>query len=108
MTQWAFVAAHCLAKPRSVRSTPFGPEPYVYKIGGKIFALLGHWQGKEIVSVKCDPDRSTSLRASFASIVPGYHLNKEHWNTLFLDGSLDESLISELIDHSYDLVKPKR
>jgi predicted DNA-binding protein (MmcQ/YjbR family) len=98
------VAAHCLAKPKAVRTRPFGPEPLVFKVSKKMFALLGHLNGNEIVSVKCDPERSTTLRTSFAAIVPGYHLNKEHWNTLVLDGSLATSLVLELVDHSYDLV----
>jgi predicted DNA-binding protein (MmcQ/YjbR family) len=98
------VAAHCDGKPRSVRTRPFGPEPLVFKVGGRIFALLGRNDGAEAVSLKCDPERSPVLRASYRSIIPGYHLNKEHWNTVRLDGSVPAALVTELIDHSYDLV----
>lgn len=100
----AAVAAHCDGKPRAVRTRPFGPEPLVFKVGGRIFALLGRRAGTEAVSLKCDPERSPVLRASYRSIIPGYHLNKEHWNTVQLDGSVPAALITELVDHSYDLV----
>jgi predicted DNA-binding protein (MmcQ/YjbR family) len=103
----AAVEDYCGAKPSSKRTKPFGPEPIVFKIRGKMFALLGEHAGHESVSLKCDPERSTTLRESFAAIVPGWHLNKEHWNTLHLDGSLATSLVHELIDHSYELVAAK-
>ncbi len=102
--RYADVAAHCAKQPGSQRTRPFGPEPLVFKVGGKIFALLGHREGHDSVSLKCDPERSTVLRTSYAAIIPGYHLNKEHWNTLILDGSLPASLVKQLIDHSYELV----
>lgn len=104
----AEVSAYCLAKPGSKRTKPFGPDPTVFKVATKMFALVGHWQGREIVSLKCDPVRSGFLRTSFDEIVPGYHLNKEHWNTLFLDGALPRSLVAELVDHSYELVATSR
>lgn len=104
------VAAYCDSKPGSSRTWPFGPSPLVFKAAGKMFALLGHLEGMEVVSLKCDPERSIVLRASFGAIVPGYHLNKAHWNTLYLDGSLPPSLVHELIDHAIDLVvgSPRR
>ena len=100
----ADITAYCSSRPGSACSTPFGPEPLVFKVAGKMFALVGHLDGKEVVSLKCHPDRSSVLRTSFDAIVPGYHLNKQHWNTLVLDGSLPAPLVTELIDHSYDLV----
>jgi predicted DNA-binding protein (MmcQ/YjbR family) len=100
----AEVAAYCGSRPGATATRPFGPEPLVFKVAGKMFALLGELNGQAVVSLKCDPDRASVLRASFAAITPGYHLNKEHWNTLVLDGSLPAPLIEELIDHSFDLV----
>jgi predicted DNA-binding protein (MmcQ/YjbR family) len=80
----------------------------VFKVAGRMFALLGRLDGNDVVSLKCEPERSSVLRTSFPAIVPGYHLNKEHWNTLVLDGSLPAPLVTELIDHSYDLASSPR
>jgi predicted DNA-binding protein (MmcQ/YjbR family) len=102
------VVAYCGSRPGAVASRPFGPEPLVFKAAGKIFALVGGRSGRAAVSLKCDPDRSLLLRTSFAAITPGYHLNKEHWNTLALDGSLPARLVKELIDHSHELVTRAR
>lgn len=98
------VEAYCDQRANSERTTPFGPSPLVYKLGGKIFALLGQYQERDSVSLKCDPDRAMILRDSYPSIIPGYHLNKTHWNTVILDRSVPAGLIKELIDHSYALV----
>lgn len=100
----AEVTAHCRSKPGASATTPFGPSPLVFKVGGRMFALIGHHNERPVISLKADPERSLLLRTSFAAITPGYHLNKEHWNTLVLDGSLPAALVTELIDHSYDLV----
>ncbi len=102
--QAARVAAYCGSRPGAIATRPFGPEPLVFKAAGKMFALLGERHGQAVVSLKCDPVRASLLRASFAAITPGYHLNKEHWNTLALDGSLPAPLVEELVDHSYELV----
>ena len=106
------VQARCEAKPDSVLTTPFGPRPYVYKTAGKMFALLGYLDDEEAVSLKCDPERSSTLRLTFPAITAGYHLHKDYWNTIRLDGSVPPSLIRELIDHSYEVVaasaKPKK
>jgi predicted DNA-binding protein (MmcQ/YjbR family) len=98
------VEAYCRSKPAITASTPFGPEPLVFKVAGKMFALLGHLDGQPVVSLKCDPEQSLTLRATFPAITPGYHLNKRHWNTLTLDGSLPAALVIDLIDHAYELV----
>lgn len=100
----AAVEARCAAKPDSVLTTPFGPRPHVYKTAGKMFALCGHLDGKEVVSLKCDPERSSMLRLTFPAITAGYHLHKAYWNTVHLDGSVPAALIAELIDHAYDVV----
>ena len=100
----AAVEARCAARPDTVLATPFGPHVHVYKTSGKMFALCGHLDGKEVVSLKCDPDRSAMLRSAFPAITPGYHLNKEHWNTIALDGSVPAALIRELIDHAHEVI----
>lgn len=84
--------------------TPFGPELLVYKVGGKMFALLTIEQVPVRMNLKCDPERALDLRDRYEGIIPGYHMNKKHWNTLLLDQSLTNMLIHELIDHSYELV----
>ncbi len=103
----AAVQARCEEKANSVLTTPFGPTPLVYKVGGKMFALLGTLDGVETVSLKCDPERSAMLRAAFPAITGGYHLNKDHWNTVRLDGTVPPALIRELVDHAYDLIASK-
>ena len=96
--------ASLLAFPGAEESLPFGPDVWVYKVGGKIFALLTPPESGFRLSLKCDPQRAQLLRSEFAAIVPGYHLNKEHWNTLDLERDLPPQLIQELSEHSYDLV----
>jgi predicted DNA-binding protein (MmcQ/YjbR family) len=105
------VIAHFLSKPGAEETTPFGPEVLVYKVGGKMFAAASPDEFPARINLKCDPERSLELRDQHESILPGYHMNKRHWNTLVLDGSLPSKLVAELIDHSYKLVKkglPKR
>ena len=84
--------------------TPFGPDVLVYKVLGKMFATLGFKNEIGQMNLKCDPDRSLELREEHEAVIPGYHMNKKHWNTLVLDESLPADLVSELIEHSYDLV----
>lgn len=96
--------AHCLSKPGAEETTPFGPEVLVYKIGGKVFALTDPDQFPARMNLKCDPDRAVELRDEYDSIIPGFHMNKKHWNTIILDGSLPGKLVKEMIDHSYALV----
>ena len=95
---------HCLAKPSVEETTPFGPEVLVYKVVDKMFALTNPSEFPPRMNLKCDPDRAVELREAFEAIIPGYHMNKKHWNTLVLDGSLKPALVRELIDHSHDLV----
>lgn len=98
------VIARFLSKPGAEETTPFGPDVLVYKVGGKMFALTVPEEFPARINLKCDPERSIILRDGYDSILPGYHMNKRHWNTLVLDGSLPSKLVGELIDHSYDLV----
>jgi predicted DNA-binding protein (MmcQ/YjbR family) len=102
------VIAHILSKPGAEESTPFGPDTLVYKVGGKMFALTTPDEYPARLNLKCDPERSIVLRDEYESIIPGYHMNKRHWNTLVLNGSLPSKVVRELIDHSYDLVAAKR
>jgi len=106
----AAIERYCRARPGATASRPFGPEPLVFKASGKMFALLGEHDDQPVVSLKCDPDRALVLRSSYAAITAGYHLNKEHWNTVVLDGTVPVELVRELIDHAHDLVtrKPAR
>jgi predicted DNA-binding protein (MmcQ/YjbR family) len=96
--------AHCLAHAGAVETMPFGPDALVYKVGGRMFALTVPDDIPARLNLKCDPDRALLLRDEHPAIIPGYHMNKRHWNTVVLDGSLPSSLVRDLIDHSYALV----
>ena len=101
----------CLAQSGAVEDFPFGPEHSVFKVGGKMFALSTLERTPLEVSAKCEPELALQLRDTYTAIRPGYHLNKRHWNTITLDGSLSDQLVRELIADSYDLVVsalPKR
>jgi predicted DNA-binding protein (MmcQ/YjbR family) len=94
----------CLSFPGSEETFPFGPENSVFKVAGKIFAL-SRLAGEPLrVSLKCDPALAEQLREAHGAIIPGYHLNKRHWNTVTLDGSLPESMVHDLVEDSYDLI----
>ena len=98
------VEEYILSMPNAVRDYPFGEEVAVYKVSDKMFALIA--EGKEPIrlSLKCDPQLSTLLRDKYESVMPGYHLNKKHWNTLLLTGQLPWEDVQGLILHSYNLV----
>ena len=93
----------CLAKLGSTEETPFGPETLVYKVGGKMFALL-RVNAPLSINLKCDPQEAMILRDTFDEVIPGYHMNKKHWNTVALESNLDKKLIHDWIDDSYQLV----
>lgn len=96
---------YCLSKKGVEETFPFGEETLVFKVMGKMFALTGLDAEEFTVNLKCDPARATDLREEFPDdIRPGYHMNKKHWNTVHFEGSLEETLLKELIDHSYELV----
>jgi predicted DNA-binding protein (MmcQ/YjbR family) len=101
------IRTYCLEKEDAEESFPFGEETLVFKVGGKIFLLLSLDAMPTQFNAKCDPDQALELREQYDCIVPGYHMNKKHWNTVIVDGSLSASLTKSLIDASYDLVKPK-
>jgi predicted DNA-binding protein (MmcQ/YjbR family) len=96
--------AWCLRQPGATEEFPFGPEHSVFKVAGKMFALSALERTPLQVSVKCEPELAVGLRDSYRAIRPGYHLNKRHWNTLTLDGSLPDELVRDLVEDSYDLV----
>ena len=97
----------CLAKPGATEGTPFGEDTLVFKVEGKMFALISLDSALPQVNLKCDPDRALELRDRYEQIRPGYHMNKKHWNTVILDHALSDRLIKEMIDHSYALVRPR-
>ena len=98
---------YCLAKPRVTEGTPFGEDTLVFKVEGKMFALLSLDDVPPRANLKCDPDRALELRDRYEQVLPGYHMNKKHWNTVVLEGAISNATIVEMIDHSYDLVQSK-
>ena len=101
------IRMHALAKPGVEEGFPFGEETLVFKAAGKIFLLVGLNNQPLQFNVKCDPERAIELREEYECILPGYHMNKKHWNTVIIDNTLSKKQLKELIDHSYDLVKTK-
>jgi predicted DNA-binding protein (MmcQ/YjbR family) len=96
--------AACAAMPGTVEEFPFGPEAAVFKVGGRMFALVPVDSVPGRITLKCEPDLATELRRTYPAVVPGYHMNKRHWNTITCDGSIPEQLVREWIEDSYDLV----
>ena len=96
--------AKCLALAGSSEDFPFGDEVSVFKVGGKMFAV-SHLDGEPLqLSAKCEPGLAVQLRAAHPAVAPGYHLNKRHWNTITLDGSLPDQMVTDLLVDSYALV----
>lgn len=95
---------YLLSKPEAEEDFPFGPEIAVFRVQGKLFALLGERNGVASVNLKCDPEQAIGLRDLFAAVTPGYHMNKRHWNTVLDDGSIPVGELQRMIDHSYALV----
>lgn len=97
---------YCLSKQNVTESLPFDENTLVFKLKGKIFSLLDIGSGVSC-NLKCDPERAIELRTEYDSVVPGYHMNKKHWNTVSLQGDIGDAFLKELIDHSYQLVFDK-
>lgn len=95
---------HCLAFLGSAEEFPFGPDTSAFKVAGKIFALSRLGEQPLRVSLKCDPALAERLRRTHAGVIPGYHLNKRHWNTVIIDGALSDEILSDMVEDSYDLV----
>ncbi len=99
--------AYVLEKLDVEEGFPFGESTLVFKVGGKLFLLVSLDAQPLQFNVKCNPECAIELRDEFASVLPGYHMNKKHWNTVIVDNSLTNRHLKEFIDHSYELVKPK-
>ncbi len=97
----------CLAQPAAEETFPFSAELSVFKVGGRIFALTALDARPLTISLKCVPEVAVKLRLEYPAVTPGYHLNKQHWNTVLIDGSVPDRLVEELIEDSYDLVRSK-
>jgi predicted DNA-binding protein (MmcQ/YjbR family) len=97
---------YCISKKNVIESFPFDDETLVFKAGGKIFALVNLY-GDLSINLKCDPSLATELRERYPSVIPGYHMNKKHWNTVMIDGTIPDKEIFSWIDHSYNLVMKK-
>ena len=94
---------YCIRKKGVAETFPFGELTLVFKVGGKMF-LAANLNTNNRFNAKCDPERATELREQYSEVTPGYHMNKKHWNTVYMDGHLSEKLLLEIIDHSYNLV----
>lgn len=95
---------YLLQKKFAKEGFPFGPDALVFKVLGKMFALVAWEEDPLRITLKCEPEHAQALRAIYESVKPGYYMNKEHWNTVTLDGSINDDVIFEMIDDSYDLV----
>jgi predicted DNA-binding protein (MmcQ/YjbR family) len=95
---------YCLSKKGVEECLPFGPETLVYKVMGKVFLLTGLESEPVQFNAKCDPEKAIELRENHSCVIPGYHMNKKHWNTIICDGSANNKLIKQWIDDSYQLV----
>lgn len=98
------VEEYLLSLPNARLDYPFGEDVAVYKVRDKMFALVAEKSKPVSISLKCDPALAETLREKYESVMPGYHLNKKHWNTIVLSGQLTWQEIKDLIDHSYNLV----
>jgi predicted DNA-binding protein (MmcQ/YjbR family) len=100
----ARLRARCLELPGATEEHPFGPGALVVKVGGKIFAIIGVDDEPLTISLKCEPELAPLLRDAYDAVRPGYHLNKRHWNTVTVDGTVPERDLVGWIEDSYDLV----
>jgi len=99
---------YCLSKPDTEETLPFGPDTLVFKVKGKVFLLTGLDNHPLQFNVKCDPDKAIELREQYPeSVLPGYHMNKKHWNTVIVDGRIPPRELRSFIDDSYFLVSKK-
>ena len=96
---------YCLSKGGASEGTPFGEETLVFKVAGKMFALVSLDEIPATANLKCDPDLALELRDRYEQVRPGYHMNKKHWNTVEIEGGIPNAELRRMIDHSYDLVR---
>lgn len=97
---------YCLIKPGVTEGFPFDNKALVFKVMGKMFALV-NIDKFEFINLKCDPERALELREQYHGIQPGYHMNKKHWNSVYVDQDVSKNLILELVDHSYGIIIDK-
>src|SRR5437762_13818510 len=97
----------CLSFAGAEETFPFGPRTSVFKVAGKVFALSALGADSLRVSLKCEPELAEALREANPAVIPGYHLNKRHWNTVIIDGSLSDDTVRDMVEDSYDLVVSK-
>lgn len=95
---------YCLSKPAVEETLPFGPDTLVYKVGGKVFLICPMGSETFRFNVKCDPEKAIELRERYNCVQPGYHMNKKHWNTIIVDGTVSNSILKEWINDSYGLI----
>jgi len=95
---------YCISKPHTTESLPFGPENLVLKVGGKMFGLISLDASPARINLKCNPELAEQLRDEYPAVLPGYHMNKKHWNTIIMNSSIRWAQVQEWIDHSYELV----
>lgn len=98
---------YCISKEGTSESFPFGDDTLVFKVKKKIFAMM-NLEGELNLNLKCNPDMAIDLRERYSSVSGAYHMNKKHWNTIIIDGSVPDKEIFLWIDHSYDLVRGKQ
>lgn len=98
------VQKYLLSKHQAKETFPSGPDVAVYKVCHKMFATLAQESGVARVNLKCDPEEAVALRAKYPAVQPGHHMNKKHWNTVFLDNTIPGNEIQQMIDNSYELV----
>jgi predicted DNA-binding protein (MmcQ/YjbR family) len=101
------IREYCISKKGATESFPFGDDTLVFKAREKIFALV-NLEGEKSINLKCDPVFAIELRERYSSVTPGYHMNKKHWNTVLLDGSITDKEILSWIDHSYNLIAGRK
>lgn len=97
---------YCIAKKGATEGFPFGNDTLVFKVKGKIFALVS-LEGELSINLKCDPVLALELREKYSSVTGAYHMNKKHWNTINIDGTMPDKEVYSWIDHSYALVSGK-
>ncbi|HNW56489.1 MAG TPA: MmcQ/YjbR family DNA-binding protein [Bacteroidales bacterium] len=98
---------YCISKKEVTESFPFDNDTLVFKVAGKIFMLV-NLTGDLSINLKCDPSLAIDLRERYAAVTPGYHMNKKHWNSIVIDGTLPDKELLSWIDHSYELVAKKK
>ena len=98
------ISEYCLSKKGSIEDFPFDEETLVFKVGGKMFALIPLEKIPLQISLKCDPEKAIELREHFEEVLPGWHMSKKYWNTIILEGNIKWNDLREWIDHSYDEV----